>query len=189
MHLPPYAMHKTCRLRVKSVHTEMKSPNACNYLPDHWSFNFCVCFLSFFFFLLKISLTVMRIASFVRVWCSKFSSILMRIFFSSFERRPDFRVRLTLTLCCQTWPLTFDLGVFHSSLSQVKVLSWGADVTWIPPSLTLPPSWPHCRPPSPWVMRRGTTASTTSPWPVLRSISALSWLFSVTKGQTAQLTM
>lgn len=24
----------------------MKSPNACNYLPDHWSFNFCVCFLS-----------------------------------------------------------------------------------------------------------------------------------------------
>lgn len=36
---------------------------------------------AFFFFLLKISLTVMRIESFVRVWCSKFSSILIIIFF------------------------------------------------------------------------------------------------------------
>lgn len=79
--------------------------------------------------------------------------------------------------------------VFHSSLRQAKVLSWDTDVTWIPLSLTSPPSWPHCRPPSRWVMRRGTTASTTSPWPVLRSISALFWLFSSSKRQIPLLTM
>lgn len=49
MHSPSYAMHKTCRLRGKEcTHVNEKVQNACNYLPDHWSFNFCVCFFFFF---------------------------------------------------------------------------------------------------------------------------------------------
>lgn len=86
--------------------------------------------------------------------------------------------------------LTCALFMFSNSCSsQVKAPSWGADVTWIPPNLISLPSWPRCRPPSPWVMRRDTTASTTSPWAVRRSISALSWQYSDPKGQTALLIM
>lgn len=92
------------------------------------------------------------------------------------------------------FPFYFSLNLlpfhhFPSCSGQMAAQSWGAGVTWIPPKLTLLPNWIPCQTPLPWVMRSSTMASTTSPWSINRSISALYWLNLNMRRQTVLLIM